>query len=905
MEHTLTPGQSEADESTLRDSKLTSDPVPRGAEFPAAASFIGQRCGPYQIVREVGRGGMGAVYLAGRVDDEFKQRVAIKVLRTGIDAEEILRRFRHERQILATLDHPNIARLLDGGSTAAGEPYLVMDYVEGISIDQFCDNNRLSIPERIALFRQLCAAVHYVHQNLIVHRDLKPGNILVRAEGVVKLLDFGIAKILKPEMMASVADATRANELLLTPAYASPEQARGEPITTVSDVYSLGIILYELLTGQRPYRPRTDSALEMVRSICEDEPPRPSTMVTRVEKGGQPAAEQQARKRGTIPEKLRLRLKGDLDNILLKALRKEPQRRYASVEQFSADLERHLRDDPVLAHDDSRWYRARKFVHRNRVAVAGASLAMVALLAGIVATTIEARVASRERARAEARFQDVRKLASTLMFDVNDQIQNLPGSTPARSLIASTGTQYFDSLAREAQGDASLQQELTEGYLRLGAVQGDPYGANLGHTNEAVESYRKALALATTLTAQHPHDLKARQLLGRSQIALAGVLAVDGQVSEAYDHASHAVTTYQMVSDAQPTDAKSQLDLAGAYESRGDIVGGAQSVNLGRSAEALADYEKSLSLVPQVPASSSLAPRATRVRAVMLTKIGRVQGRRGNWVEAESDYQQALVLATQLSNADPLNQNSSALLSATLNQLGFAQESLDDLAAAQATFLRVAELDETALRADPNNSRASDNVMVAQKNLGDLYFHGLHKWPEALRCYRRVGELLETQSAADPSNLVARERLAINDTYIASTLLRMNQPAEARRETMAGLALAKQLADRPNPTYDQLYNYAWLATTAEPDDLADPAGALPYIQRAVAMDKGSDPLSLIVLADAYAGVGDYQHAVSTIEKADALFPPMPPGKASSRQQQTVRERLNRYQSQLAKATQRK
>jgi eukaryotic-like serine/threonine-protein kinase len=901
------PGKSEADESTLRDSSLTSDPAPadrspgKSPSIEPQSSFIGQRCGPYQIVREIGRGGMGAVYLAGRVDDEFKQRVALKVLRTGINAEEVLRRFRHERQILATLDHPNIARLLDGGSTASGEPYLVMDYVEGTPLDQFCDNNRLSIPERIELFRQLCAAVQYVHQNLIVHRDLKPGNILVRADRVVKLLDFGIAKILKPDMMASVADATRANELLMTPAYASPEQARGEPITTVSDVYSLGIVLYELLTGQRPYRPRTDSALEIVRSICEDEPPRPSTIVTRIDKPGQPAGQVEARKRGTDPEKLKLRLKGDLDNILLKALRKEPQRRYASVEQFSADLERHLHNLPVLAHDDSRWYRAQKFIQRNRIAVVAAGVTTIALLTGIVATTMEARIASRERARAESRFQDVRKLASTMMFDVNDLIQNLPGSTPARSLIATTGTQYFDSLAREAQGDASLQQELVEGYLRVGDVEGDPFGSNLGHTREAIDSFRKALAIATTLTAQQPRDIKARQLLARSHLALADVLAFGGKVDEAYEHAGKAVEAYQVVNDAQPGDEKSQLDLSGAYERRGDIVGGAQSINLGKTTEALADYEKSLSLVPQIPASNPLGSRAARVRAVMLSKIGRVQGRMGHWAVAESDYQQALALATQLTAADPLNQRSIELVSGILNQLGFAQESLSELPAAQASFQRAAEFNEAALRADPNNSHAGENVMVTQKNLGDLYFHALQKMPEALRCYRRVGELLEAQAAADPNNLVPREHLAVNDTCIASTLIRMNQPAEARRQAMAGLALSKQLADRPAATYDQLYNYAWLATSVEPTDLEDAAGALPYIQRAVAMDNGTDPLSLIVLADAYAGTGNYAQAVTTLEKADALFPTTSTGKAASRQQEMIRERLATYRPQLAKA----
>ncbi len=910
----MTQGTWGSDESTLRDVGSESDQTPvqgahatpsRAGAGPPLASLIGQRCGPYQIVREIGRGGMGTVYLAGRVDDEFKQRVALKVLRTGMEAEEILRRFRHERQILASLDHPNIARLLDGGSTANGEPYLVMDYVEGIPLDQFCDSNRLSIPERIELFRQLCAAVHYVHQNLIVHRDLKPGNVMVRSDRVVKLLDFGIAKILKPEMMASVADATRANELLMTPGYASPEQARGEPITTASDVYSLGVILYELLTGQRPYRPKTNSVFEIVRAICEDEPLKPSTVVTRIDKAENKSGpettsiELLSRQRGTVPEKLKVRLKGDLDNILLKALRKEPQRRYASVEQFSADLDRQLRNLPVLAHEDSQWYRMQKFVQRNTVAVIAAAVTVIALLAGIVATTIEARIAQRERVRAEARFQDVRHLASTLMFDVNGLIENLPGSVPARSLIAKTGTQYFDSLAKEAQDDPSLQQDLAEGYLKVGEAQGNPFGANLGHTAEAVESFQKALTVSTALVAQKPHDIKALRLLARSHLALADVLGFSSKIQEAYDHSKKGIEAYQAVLNMQPGDPESSLNLSGAYERLADVEGGAEGIDLGKKNEALADYETSLSLIPQLPPSSPLAARAMRSRGVMVEKIGRMHRDLGNLVEAEADFQQAIDLDTQLVALNPLNQRSLELLSSAIESLGFTQWNLGKKDAAKATLERSTAMGEQALKADPNDAHAAENAMVGEKNMGDFFYYAL-QYPDALRCYRRVGELLEAQAAADPNNLMPRERLAVNDTYLADVLIHLNQQAEGRRLEMAGLALSKQLADRPDATYHQLYNYAWLATSANPEDLNDYAGALPYIQRAVAMDGGKDSFSLMVLADAYTGLHDYTHAIEVLEKADTLFPPVAAGSPVPRQQRLIRERLADCRAKLAK-----
>ena len=374
------PGE---DDPTVRDSQAsseTSNYAPPAANL--APSIEGQRFGAYQVIREIGRGGMGAVYLAARADDQYKKRVALKILRADVNAQEVLSRFRHERQILASFDHPNIAGLLDGGSTPNGEPYFVMDYVEGTPIDQYCDSHSLTVAERITLFRQVCSAVQYVHQNLIVHRDLKPSNILVTPDGVPKLLDFGIAKILKPEMMATMVNATRAEDRVMTPAYASPEQVRGEPITTASDIYSLGVVLFEIFTGRRPYRVKSNTAHELARVICDEEPDKPSTAITKTDRGtAQPTArvEELSRKRSTEPDRLERRLKGDLDNILLKAMRKEPQRRYASVEQFSEDLHRHLANLPVSAHEDSLRYRTEKFVRRNVIPVtAGGDRGVVA-----------------------------------------------------------------------------------------------------------------------------------------------------------------------------------------------------------------------------------------------------------------------------------------------------------------------------------------------------------------------------------------------------------------------------------------------------------------------------------------------------------------------------------------------
>ncbi len=321
-------------------------------EDDPAATVIGRRIGAYKIVREIGRGGMGAVYLAVRADDEFQKRVAIKLIKRGMDTDFVIRRFRHERQILASLDHPNVARLLDGGTTEDGLPYFVMEFVEGRPIDKYCDTQRLSITERLRLFLKVCSAVQYAHQNLIIHRDLKPSNILVTADGTPKLLDFGIAKLLNPEIASPTLDPTTATLRLMTPEYASPEQVRGEPATTISDVYSLGVLLYELLTGHRPYRLLSRLPEEIAHVICKEEPEKPSVIVGRVENIGfnievTPQAIVKARQ-ATL-EKLHRQLAGDLDSIVLKALRKEPQNRYSSVEQFSDDISRHLEGLPVSA----------------------------------------------------------------------------------------------------------------------------------------------------------------------------------------------------------------------------------------------------------------------------------------------------------------------------------------------------------------------------------------------------------------------------------------------------------------------------------------------------------------------------------------------------------------------------
>jgi serine/threonine protein kinase/tetratricopeptide (TPR) repeat protein len=408
----------------------------------ATSPSAGWRIGPYEVVQEIGRGGMGRVYLAARADETFDKLVAIKVIPRGLDSDEAIHRFRSERQILATLEHPNITRLLDGGTTDDGLPYIVMELVDGQPIDEYCQARDLSILERLQLFQQVCAAVRYAHQNLVIHRDIKPRNVLVTEDGVPRLLDFGIAKLLDPTTAPS--PGTVAALRPLTPDFASPEQVRGEPMTTASDVYSLGVLLYVLLTGRRPYRGPMSSPAEIEQAICEEEPEKPSVSVP-----------------DDSPHvKFRRRLEGDLDTIVLMALRKEPQRRYASVDQLSNDIGRHLANLPVVARRDTRRYRTAKFVRRNKIAVAAAGVVFVAVAGGVAATIWQSRVVARERDIARLEQAKAKRINAFLQEMIGYSGQTVPGSPTRAKGHDATVADMLDDAAQRVETELADQPEV-------------------------------------------------------------------------------------------------------------------------------------------------------------------------------------------------------------------------------------------------------------------------------------------------------------------------------------------------------------------------------------------------------------------------------------------------------------
>ena len=471
----------------------------------------GYRLGPYQFERRIGRGGMGSVWLATRFDPEFKRSVAIKMVRRGMDSHEILRRFRMERQMLAVLDHPNIALLIDGGSTPEGLPYLVMEYVEGTPIDRYCEDRKVSITERLKLFRAVCSAVQYAHQNLVVHRDIKVGNILVTADGIPKLLDFGIAKLLRSDTSTLDLTQTRPEMRPMTLDYASPEQLRGDPITTATDIYSLGVLLYRMLTGKMPYGLEARSQAALRHAIAAQEPLPPSAVVLADNQIAIPEATQKidlaVESRDKARKRLRRKLQGDLDMIVLKALRKEPHARYLSAEQFSEDIRRYLEGRPVIARMDTPGYRWGKFLRRNAIAVAAA----VVIAAGLIGMTAFSR---RETHQANAARVETERRAS----QVRRELMHTAANLGAAELAAGDSTGAFTNLdraleiaqelfaAESAAGAQPLPDTMTalaEYQARLGEVllASGAKGAALTRLENARDQYRQLAPGAETEAA--------------------------------------------------------------------------------------------------------------------------------------------------------------------------------------------------------------------------------------------------------------------------------------------------------------------------------------------------------------------------------------------------------------------
>jgi eukaryotic-like serine/threonine-protein kinase len=726
--------------------------------------LVGRRLGSYEIVKEIGHGGMGAVYLGIRADEQYQKRVAIKLIKAGIDSTSVIRRFRNERQILASLDHPGIAKLLDGGTTDDGLPYFVMDYIEGEPIDEYCDNHKLTTVERLKLFRAVCASIQYAHQNLVVHRDIKPNNILITAEGAPKLLDFGIAKVMNPELARSALDMTMTGLAPLTPAYASPEQVRGDPITTVSDVYSLGVVLYVLLTGHAPYRFKSHDRAELVQVICQQEPQRPSTAIRQSRTDGSPVTltpEVVSRTREGEPDRLRRKLEGDLDNIVLMAMRKEPQRRYASVEQFSEDIRRHLEGLPVIARKDTFGYRSTKFVKRHKAGVIAAMLIIASLITGLVATLWQAHIAKIERAEAELRFNDVRRLANSFLFEFHDAIENLPGSTPARELVVKRALEYLDSLAQKSSSDPSLQRELATAYQRVADIQGNQYSAHSGDTEGALINYKKALAIREKLVAARPTDTDARRELADSCEKLGDISELKGDLNGALEFYRRSLSIRSALSEENPTNALLRQDLAISLDSIADTL-----LKTGDAQTALDDVRKALAIRQSLSAADPNNITAKRNLAISYYKVAEMLSALDNNSESVEYGMKALAAFEQLAAADPTNAKARRELSVSYNRTGDLLWASDDKSGALARYRQSLKIREELSAADPTNAQATRDLAIGYGNVGST-LAALGDEAETSEKLSKSLRLFEALSAKDPANAVARRDVAVCYTTIA------------------------------------------------------------------------------------------------------------------------------------------
>ncbi|MCC6262905.1 MAG: serine/threonine protein kinase [Bryobacterales bacterium] len=687
-------------------------------EVSRGEALIGQTIGQYRIESLIGEGGMGSVYLGIRDDAEFKMHVAIKVLNRSSSSGDIVNRFRLERRILARLNHPFIARLFDGGVSEDGLLYFVMEYIPGVPLDEYLRRTNPGLEARLQLFREICSAVSFAHQNLVVHSDIKASNILIMEGGIPKLLDFGISQVLDLEHREPAPEG-EGKVAALTPAYASPEQLRGLPLSTASDIYSMGVLLYEMICGRHPY--------EVDRA-------NPFAILSKIEAGDPPKLAEISSLAG---------VQADLDAIVCKAIQPEPKDRYITANQFSRDVERYIKHQPVVAWPDSHHYRLGKFVRRNRVSVAVGAFAILSLLGGIFASVYMANRAQEQRLLAEARFQDVRQLANSLIFDLDTDLAQIPGATGVRGKLVERALEYLDRLDHESRDDLELQRELASAYEKLGDVQGRPNVANIGNSALALECYRKALSIREEVRARR-NDIPARQDIASTYSRLSALAKLMGDYEGGLKYDRDALRMYQEMLALEPANIANRRKVASAYTS----LGGGLS-QIGDWDGVLETRRQALRMFEEIQTAGSDDPEDIRGLCLAHRRLGGIYLMLKNRPQAENHFRKALSIAHEM------------------------------------------------IREHPGDSRNVQDLAASATALGGLLYE-TGQFEEAMDRYREAIEIHEQIAASDPLDARNRSLLASNLHRLARTMIRTKNPKPALPYLIRGLTMRQALvAENP------------------------------------------------------------------------------------------------------------
>ncbi len=740
-----------------------------GGTTTAAGELVsGSRIGAWRVLRVIGRGGMGEVYLGERADASFDKQVAIKLVQ-GAMTPAAHARFDAEKQALARLEHPHIARLIDAGETERGWPYLVMEYVDGMPIDLYLADKDVDVV--LAIFLQVCEAAAYAHRQLVLHRDIKPNNILVDGDGDVKLLDFGIAKLLQS---TETAEESRTVERAYTPEYASPEQVFGRPIGVASDIYSLGVLLYRLLTGVSPYRFNAVDTAALVHALGDDTLVAPSRAIL---------GDNTIQAGSTHRRRSRL-LAGDLDTIARKALNKQPERRYATVDAFAEDIRRHIAHEPIRAQPDSLHYRAGKFLRRNVIGVAATIAVSLALVGGLVASLWQAHLANEQRILADRRFEDVRGLAHSMIFDLHDELVKLPGSTKARGMLVHEALAYLQRLGGDRDAPPALNRELASAWMRVGDVQGGSGVSNLGDLEGAMKSYVQARQHAEALIRSLPADIAARRLHAQILLHQADALYQGNVLDKSEQIYRQALAEWTALAKEKAPQAT--LGIARSLDGLGDVMFWTNKLDA-----ALVIYTQA-----QATIENGGPDKDPRTYALFISQTEQQRGNTQGWLghpqQARTLMMQGIVRLQALQKTYPDDTSIDHALAIAWMELGGNMDDLPDKQPMLNAYTSARDASARLAAADSADVRAKIQLALSEQKLGDAYFEMKH-YDEALARFRVALASEQDVTRLDARNQTVRQDMAMSWYDIASVMHETHRHDEALAAYKQALALRQAL----------------------------------------------------------------------------------------------------------------